>query len=312
MRVAVSGATGFIGRALVRTLLDRGDDVLALSRRPEAARRILGEEVKLIRWSPEFDPAWGEAIEGYDAVINLAGEPIFGRRWTRAQKRRILKSRAESAAGMIKAIRRADHRPDVLINASAIGYYGPQQDERIDESAPPGEDFLAEVSRAWEEEVEDDDTENVRTVRIRIGVALGPGGGALKWMAAPFRMFLGGPIGSGRQWISWIHIDDLVGIFLLALENPRVEGPLNATAPEPVTNREFARTLGQVLGRPSWLPTPGIVLRLAFGQAADVIRQGQRVWPRRVLEMGYRFRFASLAEALQNILRPAQTTRPSP
>jgi len=304
VRVAVLGATGFIGRALVRTMLERGDDVLALSRRPEAARRVLGEQAKTARWTPEYDPAWGEQIEGYDGVVNLAGEPIFGHRWTQKQKRRILKSRTESAAGVVKAIRRADHRPDVLINASAIGYYGPRGDEEIDETAPPGEDFLAEVCRAGEEEAEDDDTESVRTIRIRIGVVLGPGGGALSRMITPFKMFLGGPLGSGRQWVSWIHINDLVGIILWALENPRVEGPLNGTAPQPVTNREFARTLGRVLGRPSWVPTPGIALRLMIGEAADVILQGQRVLPRRVLEMGFRFRFASLAEALEDILKP--------
>lgn len=305
MRVAVLGATGFIGRALVRTLLERGDDVLALTRRPEAAQRALGQQIKTVRWTPEYDPAWGEEIEGYDGVVNLAGEPIFGRRWTQKQKQLILKSRAESAAGIIKALRRADHRPDVLINASAIGYYGPRGDEEIDEMTPPGEGFLADVCRAGEEQAEDDDTENVRTVRVRIGMVLGPEGGALSRMVTPFKMFLGGPLGSGRQWVSWIHIDDLVGIFLWALENPQVEGPLNGTAPQPVTNREFARTLGRILGRPSWIPTPGIALRLIFGEAADVILQGQRVLPHRVLEMGYGFRFTSLSQALEDVLLPA-------
>ena len=304
MRIAVLGATGFIGRALVRRLLAHGDDVLALTRWPGAAERILGRAVKVVKWSPGFDSSWGEAIEGYDAVINLAGEPIFGRRWTPSQKTKILKSRTETTAGIIKAIRRADHRPDVLVNTSAIGYYGPHPEKIIDETAPPGEDFLAEVCRAWEEEVEDDDTESVRTVRIRAGVVLGRGGGALKKMITPFRMFFGGPIGSGRQWVSWIHLDDLIGMYLWALSNPSVEGPLNGTAPQPVTNREFAHTLGKILGRPSWIPVPAIALRLILGEAADALLQGRRVLPQRALAMGYKFQFTTLEDSLRNILQP--------
>jgi len=284
-------------------LLHRDDDVLVLTRRPTSAQRLLGEQVKIVKWTPEYDPAWGETIEGYDAVINLAGSPIFGRRWTQKQKDLILESRTESTAGIIKAIRRADHWPDTLINASAIGYYGPHGDEILDEDSPPGEDFLAEVCREWEEEVEDDDTESVRTVRVRFGLILGKGGGALREMVRPFKMSIGGPLGSGRQWMSWIHLDDLLNMLLWALDDPRVEGPLNGTAPNPVTNREFAQTLGRVLKRPSWLTTPAIALRLAYGEAADIILEGQRVIPKRVLEMGFTFQFELIEDALRDILK---------
>ncbi len=302
MRVVVSGPTGFIGRALVGELLRRGDEVLALSRRPKLVRRRFGDAVKAVPWTPEYAPEWGELLESYDGVVNLAGEPIIGRRWNEAQKERILKSRIDSTAGIIKAIRRADHRPDVFVNASAIGYYGNRGDEKLDENSPPGEGFLAEVSLAAEEEAEDDDTENVRTVRVRIGVVLGPGGGALAKLATPFTLFLGGPLGSGRQWVSWIHLDDLIGIILLALENPRAEGPLNGTAPNPVTNRQFARTLGKVLGRPSFVPVPALFLRLALGDVADLLLQGQRVAPTRVGELGYKFKYPHLDSALRDIL----------
>lgn len=304
MRVVVSGATGFVGRKLVKALIERGDDVLVLSRRPELALRRLGEQIRAIKWTPEYDPAWGEEIEGYDAVVNLAGEPIMGHRWTEAQKEKILKSRTESAAGIIKAIRRANHRPATLISASAIGYYGPHGDEELDEDTPPGEDFLARVCRAWEEEVEDDDTESVRTVRIRIGLVLGPGGGALEQIAKPFWLCMGGRLGAGRQWMSWIHIKDLVGIILWALDDPRVEGPLNGTAPQPVTNQEFARTLGRTINRPAVFPTPAFVVRLALGEAAEIVLQGQRVLPVRVQKLGYSFGFTTLADALRDIYHP--------
>jgi len=303
MRVVVLGATGFIGRALVGALTGRGDDVLVLSRRPHLAARRFGGNVQATQWSPEYDPGWGEQIEGYDAVVNLAGEPLLGRRWSRRQKDLILKSRIDSAAGLIKAIRRADHRPGALISASAVGYYGRRGDEELAENSPPGDDFLAEVCRAWEKEVEDDDTESVRTVRIRIGMVLGRGGGALPRLVVPFRFYMGGRFGSGRQWVSWIHLKDLIGIILWALDNPQVEGPLNGTSPQPVNNREFTQTLGRVLNRPAAVPIPGFILRLALGEAADVLLEGQRAVPKRVMELGYSFHYPSLAGALQEILK---------
>jgi uncharacterized protein (TIGR01777 family) len=304
VRVVILGATGFIGRALVYALHGRGDDLLILSRRPNLVTRRFGTQIRAVQWTPEYDPAWGREIEGYDAVINLAGEPLFSRRWNTRQKDLILNSRADSAAGIIKAIRRIDHRPDTLISASAVGYYGPQGDQELTEDSPPGEDFLAKVCRAWEEEVEDDDTQSVRTVRIRIGMVLGRGGGALGRMIKPFKFGLGGPLGSGKQWVSWIHLRDLVDLIRWALDNPKVEGPLNGTSPHPITNKEFAQTLGRALHRPAAFPVPGFLLRLAVGGAAEVLLEGQRVVPARVLESGFSFTYPTLSAAFQEIFRP--------
>lgn len=304
MRVAVTGATGFIGRAIVRALQDRGDSIVALTRHAESARRVLGEIVQVVPWTPDYDASWGNKLAGCVAVINLAGEPIFGRRWTQAQKQRIRESRTRAVAGIIEAIRRLDRPPAILINASAIGYYGPHGDEALNEASAAGNDFLAEVCRAWEQEVETAKVDHLRTVRIRTGIVLGADGGALKRMVPLFKMFLGGLLGSGQQWMSWIHLEDLVRMYLWALDNPQVEGPLNGTAPNPVTNREFSRTLGRTLGRPAWLPAPAFAVRRAFGEAANVILQGQRVLPVRSLEWGFTFQFPMLKEALEDILYP--------
>lgn len=304
MRVVILGATGFVGRALVYALHGRGDDLLILSRRPNLVTRKFGTQIKAVKWTPEYDPAWGREIEGYDAVINLAGEPLFSRRWNARQRDLIMNSRVDSAAGIIKAIRRIDHRPDTLISASAVGYYGWQGDQELTEDSPPGEDFLAKVCRAWEEEVEDDDTQSVRTVRIRIGMVLGRGGGALGRMIKPFKFGLGGPLGSGKQWVSWIHLQDLVDLIRWALDNPKIEGPLNGTSPYPVTNKEFSQTLGRALHRPAAFPVPGFLLRLAVGGAAEVLLEGQRVIPARVLESGFSFTHPTLSAAFQEIFRP--------
>ena len=305
MRVAITGATGFVGRALLQTLIQRGDEVLILTRRPAAARQVLGETINAVQWTPKYTPSWGQQVALCDAVINLAGEPIFGRRWTAKQKERILRSRTEAAAGIIEAIRQADRPPRVLINASAIGYYGPHGDELLDESSPPGEDFLAQVCRAWEEAVETGQSAGFRIVRIRTGIVLGAEGGALKRMLPAFKMFVGGRFGSGRQWMSWIHIEDLVRLYLWALDNSMAEGPLNGTAPNPVSNREFSQLLGRVLRRPSLFPVPAFVARAIFGEAAQVILSGQRVLPRRCQELGFAFRFPRLEEALRKVLRPS-------
>ncbi len=302
MQVAIAGATGFIGQAVVAGLLDAGDDVLVLTRRPSAARRLFQDRVKVIEWRPDYDPVWADEIEGYDAVINLAGAPIFGRRWTKAQKERLLKSRTDSAEAILKAIRRVDRRPETLINASAIGLYGPHGDEKLDEDTPPGDDFLANVVRAWEEEVEDDDTESVRTIRLRQGIVLGKGGGILPQLVSNAKMFIGGPVGSGNQWVSWIHRTDVVRLILWALRDPRVEGPLNATAPEPVTNRELMEAIRNKVGRPAPFPTPAFMVRLVFGEAADSILHGQRVIPQRAEELGFQFTFPTLDTALADLL----------
>ncbi len=298
MRVFVTGATGFIGRKLVQKLRERGDEVIALTRDPSRASGLEG--CQLVQGDPSRAGPWTEELARCDAVVHLAGEPLMARRWSPEQKQRILASRVEGTRRVASAIERAA-RPPVLVNASAIGIYGPREDELLDESAEAGADFLAQVCRAWEAEALRI-SEKTRVVVMRTGVVLGEGGGALERMLLPFRLFAGGPIGSGQQWMSWIHLEDLVGLFLLALDSPQARGPLNGTAPNPVRMSELAAALGKAMGRPSWLKVPGAALRLAVGEAATVVLTGQRVQPRKALELGYRFRFTQVEEALREIL----------
>src|SRR5579884_2213458 len=270
MRIVVTGATGLIGRALCRALAGAGHTVVGVGRRPGLV------PAPIVTWD-----RLGEALRDAQAVVNLAGEPIAARRWTRAQKARIRDSR-------------------VLASASAVGWYGPRGDEPLDETAPPGSGFLAEVCQAWEAEAERAATLGVRVVRLRIGVVLAPDGGALARLLIPFRAGLGGPLGSGRQWMSWGHRDDDVGLVLAALGSDVWQGAVNATAPAPVTNRDFARTLGRVLGRPAVLPVPAIALRLALGEMASMLLTGQRVLPKVAEAHGYAFRYPALAAALES------------
>jgi uncharacterized protein len=292
MRVLLTGGTGFIGASLNRALRGAGHAVTVVSRDPG---RVTSSAVSWDRV--------GEVVRGADALVNLAGAPIAGARWTAAQKQRIRESRVTATRALVDAAGAAATPPAVLVSASAVGYYGPRGDEPLDESAPAGEGFLADVCRAWEVEAERAETLGMRVVRLRIGVVLGPGGGALARMQAPFRAFVGGPLGSGRQWMSWIHVDDVAGLILGALGSERYRGPVNATAPRPVTNREFCATLGRTLARPSWLPAPAFALRLAFGEMADMLLTGQRVVPRAAEQSGYRWRYPELLTALRASVR---------
>jgi uncharacterized protein (TIGR01777 family) len=287
VRVLVTGGTGFIGGPLCRALEAAGHAVTVVSREP---RRIPG---RAVGWD-EVGPAVGES----DAIVNLAGEPIAARRWTEAQKTRIRRSRVDATRTLIDAITSASRRPELLLSASAIGWYGSRGDEPVDETASPGDDFLAGVCRAWEEEAVRAEPLGLRVVRLRLGVVLAGDGGALARMLPPFRAFVGGPIGSGRQWMSWIHRDDVKGLVLTALADDRWRGPVNATAPAPVRNAEFSRTLGEVLGRPSWLPVPAAVLRLALGEMAEMLLDGQRVLPTAADRCHYAWRHPALAGAL--------------
>jgi hypothetical protein len=234
-------------------------------------------------------------------VVNLAGEPIAGKRWTRAQKTRLRSSRIDTTRTIVQAIADAQRKPRLLLNASAVGYYGPRGDEEVSETEPPGNDFLAGLCREWEAEALRAEPHGVAVVRLRTGIVLGKGGGALAKMIPPFKLFVGGPLGSGRQWMPWIHLDDEVGLIehLLA---PGAGGTVNATAPEPARMKEFCAALGNALGRPSWAPVPGFVLRAAFGEMADVLLTGQRAVPAEAQRRGYRFRFPTLPEALRDII----------
>jgi uncharacterized protein (TIGR01777 family) len=292
VHVLVTGASGFIAAALIPALESRGHRVTRLA-------RSNGD----VRWDLERGPIPPERIQGVQAVFHLAGASI-SRRWTAEHKRRIEESRRTGTRMLVESLAPLDPRPRALISASAIGYYGDRGDEEVDERSGPGAGFLPSVARAWEEAAAAAETLGLRVARIRTGLVLDPRGGALAKLLTPFRLGAGGPMGSGRQWWSWIAMDDLVGLFLHALDQPRLVGPMNATAPGAVRNREFARTLGRVLGRPAVIPAPAFALRLLLGRemADELLLGGARVAPRVALETGYRFRFADLEAALRHLL----------
>jgi uncharacterized protein len=297
MKVAVAGANGLIGSNLVRALRARGAEVVALVRQPRHA----GE----VRWDPNTGGEWTRSIDGADGVVNLAGANVGGKRWTEDYKREIRESRLRSTGALVEAMRAASRRPRVFVSASAVGYYGDRGDDEVTESTPPGNDFLATLCKQWEEEAGRAEQLGVRTVLLRTGVVLERNDSALAKMIPPFKAFVGGPIGSGRQWFPWIHIDDEVGLILWALDGT-VRGPVDAVSPAPVRMKEFARALGRALGRPAVLPVPAFALRLAMGEMAEVLLGGQRALPRKALEGGYRFRFEDVDLALRDVLaRPA-------
>lgn len=297
MRVFVTGATGLVGRALVPALAARGDEVLALSRRP--APEGLPPRVRAVQGDPARPGAWQEALATCDACVNLAGEPVAGGRWTEARKRAIRESRIEATRNVAAVV--AARGPRVLVSGSAIGYYGSRGDEALDESSRPGDDFLGRTCVEWEAAA-DAASPRARVVKVRTGIVLAREGGALPKLVLPFRMLAGGPVGDGSFWQSWIHLADEVGLLLLALDDARAEGPLDATAPGPVRNRELARAIGRVLRRPSLLPTPALALRVALGEMADVVLASQRVLPAKALALGYRFRFPTIEPALRDLL----------
>lgn len=300
MRILISGATGRIGNLLVRELLERGDEVVVLSRSPDKARSAL-PGVEAVAWDPEREPAPAGALAGCDGVVHLAGEDV-AQRWTEDAKQRIRASRELGTRNLVAGLEAADPRPRVLVASSAVGYYGPHGDERVDESAPAGEDFLAQVCVAWEREAARASSLGLRVVHVRTGVVLDREGGALSKMLPFFRLGIGGPVAGGRQYMPWVHRDDIVGIQLAALDGEDWSGAVNATAPEPATNRDFSRALGRALHRPALAPVPALAVRALYGDMAEMVTQGQRAIPRRTLELGYRFRHPELDEALRAAL----------
>ncbi|HWX97008.1 MAG TPA: TIGR01777 family oxidoreductase [Solirubrobacteraceae bacterium] len=311
MRVTVTGATGLIGRTLVPALQGRGAEVTVLTRDPARARTALADSVdtaiEAVGWEPLSEPAPPEALAGRDAVLHLAGEPV-AQRWSTRARRAIHDSRVLGTRNLLAGLRTAagsDRRPRTLISSSAIGYYGAHGEEPLDEETPPGSDFLARVCVDWELEASRASELGLRVVHVRTGVVLDAGGGALGKMLPPFRIGLGGPVAGGRQYISWIHVEDLVGLMLTALEQESWSGPVNATAPEPVTNRAFSKALGRVLGRPALLPVPALALQLLYGEMAEIVTTGARVVPAKPLVLGYEFSHPALADALRSALTPA-------
>jgi uncharacterized protein (TIGR01777 family) len=305
MKIAISGATGFVGTRLVEKLHTEGHRILVLTRNPTFAQKVFPSpafpNLEIIAYTPTVSGSWQDAIADCDGVVNLAGEPIAEGRWTPERKQEILNTRKLGTQKIVEAIAKANPRPSVLVNTSAIGYYGTSETASFDEDSASGNDFLAQVCQEWEQEATKVKDTNVRLVILRFGIVLG-NGGALGKMITPFKLFAGGPIGSGQQWFSWIHLDDIVGLIIQALTKPTMEGVYNATAPQPVRMNDLSTTMGNVMNRPSWLPVPGFAIEAILGDGAKVVLEGQKVLPKRTLESGFEYQYPNLQSALTQIL----------
>lgn len=301
MKVTVTGATGTLGRGLVAGLRGRGDEVTTLSRDAAGARAKLGDPIRALEWSdPKSEAPPADALAGQEAIVHLLGEPV-AQRWSVAAKREIRESRVLTTRNLVAALSEleAGERPGVLVSQSAIGIYGARGDERVEEAEPPAEDFLAAVCAEWEAEARGAEELGLRVARTRTGVVLSESGGALAKMLPPFRLGVGGPVAGGRQYVPWIHSDDVVGALAFCLDTDGASGPINLTAPEPVTNAELSKTLGRVLRRPAVAPVPAFAIRLLYGEMATIVTTGVRAVPKRLIELGYDFRQPDLERALR-------------
>ncbi|MEC4816925.1 MAG: TIGR01777 family oxidoreductase, partial [Scytonema sp. PMC 1069.18] len=294
MKVAITGATGFVGSCLVERLQKENMSVVVLTRNIAHAQKVFPStafpKVDIIAYTPTTSGSWQNAIASCDGVVNLAGEPIGEGRWTPERKQEILNSRKLVTQNIVEAIAKANPKPSVLVNASAIGYYGTSETATFNESSPNGNDFLAQVCQTWETEAQKVTDAGVRLVILRLGIVLGTGG-ALGKMITPFKLFAGGPIGSGHQWFSWIHVEDVVNLILQALTTPEMHGVYNATAPHPVRMEELSKTMGRVMNRPSWLPVPSIAIEALLGEGAMVVLEGQQVIPNRTQASGFGYKY---------------------
>jgi uncharacterized protein (TIGR01777 family) len=312
MRILITGGTGLIGRALSANLAADGHEVVVLSRSPERAKD-LPDRVRAEFWDARTADGWAHLADGANAIVNLAGANLAGSsfipsRWTAERKRIIRESRTQAGQAVVEAVKQAGTKPGMVIQASGVGYYGFTGDERLTEDAPPGDDFLAQLaSRDWEPSTEAVESMGVRRAIIRTGAVLDRKEGALPRLLFQYRLFVGGPIGGGRQWLSWIHPADAVAAIRYLIERQEASGPFNLTAPEPKPNAEFGRALGRVMGRPSFVPIPGLPLRLALGEISSVVLEGQRVIPRRLLDLGFEFRFPMAEAALKDVLDKAES-----
>jgi uncharacterized protein (TIGR01777 family) len=305
MKIAITGATGFVGSFLVQRLQAEGDSVVILTRNADHASRVFPKSafpnVEIVGYNPTQSGDWQKAISGCDGVVNLAGTSIGEGRWTTERKQEIIDSRKVGTQKLVEAIANASEKPSVLVNASAVGYYGTSETATFDESSPPGDDFLSQVCIAWEAEAQKVKDSGVRLAILRFGVVLGMGGAIAK-MLPVFKLFAGGTIGTGKQWFSWVKVDDLVNLIVTVLKTPQMQGVYNATAPNPLRMAEFCHTLGDVLHRPSWLPVPAFALELLMGDAAMVVLEGQQVLPKRTLESGFVYKYPDLKPALKSFL----------
>lgn len=303
MKFVIAGGTGFIGTMLVRRLSQDPHSIILLSRSGSRSYRLNNTEVRIVRWNPYAAGEWMREIDGADAVINLVGKNVFEQRWNNTVKQQILDSRVLPTAFLVDAIARAGKKPSLLISASAVGFYGDRQDDMITETSAPGNDFLAEAVKQWEGAAYEAERFGVRVATPRIGLVLEKSGGMIGKMLLPFQLFVGGPIGSGQQYLPWVHMEDVVRGILFPIERPAFHGVYNLVSPHPVTMNEFVRAIGKALHRPAWLPVPKFALSILYGEGAKVILSGQRALPKRLIEAGYLFSFTDAESALMNILR---------
>ncbi|MDI6765627.1 MAG: TIGR01777 family oxidoreductase [Bacteroidota bacterium] len=300
MKIIIAGGTGFIGSELIRRLLDAKNNVILLSRNPDTGKSIKDDSFQIVKWDGKTMGEWARHIDGVDAIINLTGENIAAKRWSEKQKTRLLQSRIEPTRAIVNAISEASCKQRILINASAVGYYGNFGTGDVTEAEPRGVGFLSDLCEQWEREAMYAEKYKTRVVLLRIGVALDPSGGALKRMLLPFRLFIGGPLGSGKQWFPWIHREDVVNIIFFALEKQSLSGEVNVSSPSPVMMNEFSSSLGKAIGRPSWMPVPSFMLKLMLGEMSEMLIGGRRIIPKKLLEAGYKFKFPTLHDALEN------------
>ena len=302
-KIVITGATGFIGKKLSKALAERGDEVTIFTRNVESAKKDFPFIKNFVKWNYKNPDEWKFHLDNKDAVIHLAGLNLFERRWNEDFKKLIIETREYSTKNLVLSIKDCKNRPEVFVSASGIGYYGNSGDTIVAEESTKGNDFLSDVCEVWEKESQKAGEYGTRNVQVRTGLVLSPEEGALKQMLLPFKFFVGGPLGNGKQWVSWLHIDDIVGIYIHAIDNTNLSGTVNAASPNPVKMKEFAKALGNVLNRPYFISVPKFLIRFSVGEAADVVLSGQRVDVTKILNSGYKFKFENLGETLKDLLK---------
>jgi uncharacterized protein (TIGR01777 family) len=302
-KIVITGATGLIGKKISETLINRGDELIIFTRSPEKAKQIIPGAKEYVKWNYNNPHEWKEKINGVDSVIHLAGENVMGKRWTDKYKNKILESRIVSTKNLVEVISHSKQKPESFISASAVGFYPYSETEEFTEDSKPGNHFLSNVTKQWEDETAVVEKYGVRCVNIRTGIVLDKNEGALAKMILPFKLFIGGPLGNGKQWFPWIHINDVVGIYVFALDNENITGVLNAVAPEFINMKSFCKNLGKVINRPSIFKVPSFVLNIVLGKGAEAVLSGSKIKPQRTLGFGYKFLFDNSFKALSDILK---------
>ncbi len=302
-RIIITGATGLIGRNIFRKLIEKNFDLIIFTTDTKKSKEMFPEAIEYVKWNMSLTDDWSKNLNNIHAVIHLSGAPISGKRWSSKYKERILSSRIFTTRQLVTAFKQCKEKPKVFISSSAVGYYGSSLNNEFIESSPAGKGFLADVCKQWEDETAKAEILGIRRVNIRTGIVLAKDGGALPKMIFPYKLFLGGPIGTGRQWMSWIHIADLVNIFVEAIENENLSGAVNATAPNPVTMNKFAKTLGSILNKPKFFKVPSFVMKALLGEAASIILEGQKVLPKKLLDGNFNFQFSDVECSLKDIFK---------